>query len=621
MQNRSSNLPTNAFIFWFCVSVSLSIVLFLWVIRNQGFDLTDEGFYLLAITTPQDVIAWPSSFYIYLQPIFTLLNHDIGNFRFVGILAIVISTVFFAHGLIRFYEKHTLGFKHSQHITSLYPFLAIGGLVYYQYALPTPSYNLINATFTYSALGFYFLALNKKQHTQSSILLFVSSLLIGANFQNKFSSSIAVLILLTISYFMWLKFTHLIALIEFVPMILGFISGLLLFFLFFQPPDEWWNTFARGYFFQTTFYVAEHSPANRINALIFEVYLSLKESLKSSALIHLLIFTAGISYLLLSRRNQHLFQAFNRFNLKQILAISIFSCLTFLAIIRQAYLGGYSPFHGWLFLGKSHEFFVLVLLVLLHVTAWVLISKRITFQSINLKELQTSFFAFGVLFFTPFVAMLGSGNAIASGLKFVFAPWYGAVFLLSLHLSRLLEMRWIHTLLITLLSLLTLIQTIAGFTLFPYGMDVGISDQNIPISLNTTIDSSNLLIDKQTSVVIESIREAAYDNGFNIGDDILAFHNLPGIVYALGGRSPGYQWYQSHTPTSKVAIEAILNLTPRERIQHAIILRTTNSIDYFPNLKEFGISFPQDYKLVGEWRLDRKWIASPSIQMWVPIKN
>ena len=41
----------------------------------------------------------------------------------------------------------------------------------------------------------------------------------------------------------------------------------------------------------------------------------------------------------------------------------------------------------------------------------------------------------------------------------------------------------------------------------------------------------------------ELVSEYKKENDFENGDDILALFDMPGLVYAVGGRSPGRPWY------------------------------------------------------------------------------
>ncbi len=87
--------------------------------------------------------------------------------------------------------------------------------------------------------------------------------------------------------------------------------------------------------------------------------------------------------------------------------------------------------------------------------------------------------------------------------------------------------------------------------------------------------------------------------GFAAGNDILAFFNMPGVVFALGGRSPGGPWYNGGYPGDRESNAFLLELAGRARVRAAYILENTTEAKVAELLAAFGARFPQDYRLCG----------------------
>lgn len=137
--------------------------------------------------------------------------------------------------------------------------------------------------------------------------------------------------------------------------------------------------------------------------------------------------------------------------------------------------------------------------------------------------------------------------------------------------------------------------------------------QTVPTEIG--VPGTKLKLDPPTSEFFRKIHKIANDYGFKPGDDLLAFCSMPGMVFALGGRSPSSPWYSNGYKNSKATNEMVLSFVPEERIKNAFILQNTEGADGFPDLAKFGINFPGDYILCGEM----VWPATKDlVKLWKP---
>ncbi len=121
-------------------------------------------------------------------------------------------------------------------------------------------------------------------------------------------------------------------------------------------------------------------------------------------------------------------------------------------------------------------------------------------------------------------------------------------------------------------------------------------DQQVPTLVGEP--PQTLLLDRLLSKTLSEFRALASANGFRPGDDLLVFYSLPGLAYAVGGRSPGQPWYLFRLPVGRKHEWVALARVPSERLARAYIALRTK-LGRQPDLAEFGIRFPGDYKRVG----------------------
>lgn len=74
--------------------------------------------------------------------------------------------------------------------------------------------------------------------------------------------------------------------------------------------------------------------------------------------------------------------------------------------------------------------------------------------------------------------------------------------------------------------------------------------------------------------------------GYSPGDPLVAIGDLPGVVYLLGGWSPGTAWYFAYNPGSSRYVEAVLAAIPAEIRKKSFLIFRENSPLYVERRKE-----------------------------------
>jgi len=119
-------------------------------------------------------------------------------------------------------------------------------------------------------------------------------------------------------------------------------------------------------------------------------------------------------------------------------------------------------------------------------------------------------------------------------------------------------------------------------------------------SIDVGFPATTLKVDPQVAQFLRYVREKLDGNGYKSGDDVFGFFNLPGVIYAIGGKEPGAPWYfgtwYHHDDTDGGKLRRV----PLERRQKAWILTQADVTSFRPQFLESGIDFPDAYAKIGQ---------------------
>jgi len=219
------------------------------------------------------------------------------------------------------------------------------------------------------------------------------------------------------------------------------------------------------------------------------------------------------------------------------------------------------------------------------------------------------------LFALPFCGTVGTANSLQSGMRYAMGPWFALFAVMLARLSAPSRTRWAVPVGLAVLSGLSLVYVLRGPLEAPYRLRAGLRGQTEETPIGAR--GGTLKLDPELHAFITGVRKTAIESGFRPGDDLLGFFDMPGVVFALGGRSPGMAWYTMGYPGSRLVMERGLALAGRERLRRAYILQTTASTEWLQSLRPLGINFPDDYVLGGTFTIPYSW-AKEDVRWWRP---
>jgi hypothetical protein len=127
---------------------------------------------------------------------------------------------------------------------------------------------------------------------------------------------------------------------------------------------------------------------------------------------------------------------------------------------------------------------------------------------------------------------------------------------------------------------------------------------------------TSLRLDPASHDFVEGVRSQMESHGFKKGDDIFAFFNLPGLVFALGGVSPGHSWYFAGDAYSLVVDYGHLRGVAPGRRRRAFVVQNGDLQTFLPYLESCGMAFPGDYVRCGPAL--RNPLTGEAVEVWAP---
>jgi len=213
----------------------------------------------------------------------------------------------------------------------------------------------------------------------------------------------------------------------------------------------------------------------------------------------------------------------------------------------------------------------------------------------------------------PFCSAAGTGNPVYLNTLLAMAGWFALLALLFAMLSHITQCPLLFQAGTLLVGAFACSQIVTGYQVSPYRLAAPIFAQAIPTAIGTP--QTNVRLDSRTSLFFESLRRAALASGLKPEDDVIAFFNMPGVVYALGARSPAAPWYHAGYPGSKRMNEMLVSMMPSDRLARAYILHKEGNAADFPDLTIVGVQFPQAYQVIAE----ATWpVTGERVRLWKP---
>ncbi|GAA4045002.1 hypothetical protein GCM10022409_33840 [Hymenobacter glaciei] len=196
----------------------------------------------------------------------------------------------------------------------------------------------------------------------------------------------------------------------------------------------------------------------------------------------------------------------------------------------------------------------------------------------------------------PLAAAVGTGNNIFINVQLEEMYWLAALLVLYQSLPAPVQpLRAVRLALVALPALVLAEQTAYGLLWKPYLQVENMFQQQTPLTVGPPPHPTRLLVDAPSARYLQALRAALHRAGFRPGGPLLALYDAPGLVYAVGGVSPGNAWYFSGIDTRN---SDALAKTHLDLGRAFLLVNEKPGAGLFASLAARGLHFPADYQLV-----------------------
>lgn len=222
------------------------------------------------------------------------------------------------------------------------------------------------------------------------------------------------------------------------------------------------------------------------------------------------------------------------------------------------------------------------------------------------------------LIFLPFCYFIGTNNVPLAAMAGASYFWVlSAAVFVALKIYNLRGIAIVSLVVVTgqCLTALALNQAFVN----PYRSEATIAESNIPVSLPSS--GSTVQMNRHNARYFSELKDLADNYEFKLGDSLIELTgHTPGAALAIGGKPVGSPWLLGGYTGSTDSVEFLFSKTLCNSIGTPWVITAPNSSRAIPTstLEVLGIDFPSSYIRVGEVTANK----STGIQfLWRPTKT
>jgi hypothetical protein len=558
---------------------------------GKGLDLTDEGFYLLTARHPEDVVMMTTSFHHLTAWLLSATGGSIALMRIAGVLGTAAAGAALGAAALAVSVARRSWLAIST--------VTMGALLAYSWLLLTPSYNTYTTWAVSAATACLLRAFVVARSTPLDrrrwrSWMFGGGLSLGLLVFTKFPAAAAMAALMATAIAAWPALARPDRATAFSWLAMGAASAAAVMFLVVVSPLDWWHEMITG-IDQAVRLGAGHGLA-AIRRYPRELRGHLGEGTRP--VIWLLWMSGFVAAAILAGAHSARTRRAARVALGLVLAAAaVRSALETIAWLFPPALPGYAIrdyFPFWI--ARFHLHWLLLVIAIAAGSGLGARQRRTEGAEdpgANRKRAIVGLLLAG----GTVAAAFGTANPIYINLMLTLAPWSALLILAAHYASTKLERSGAGDAAMLMSLSFAAVQIVGGTAKAPYGLNEGLLRQTVVTSLGSP--PARVSLDQETHRLVVELQQLADACGFRAGDDLLAFHDMPGLVFALGGRSPGIPWFTSGWRGSRDVNEMGLEAAGAVRVSRAFLLQTPDTDPWLRTLAPLGLKFPAGYTYCG----------------------
>ncbi|MBS1955917.1 MAG: hypothetical protein JST89_17160 [Cyanobacteria bacterium SZAS-4] len=527
------------------------LTLSVWVL-DKGFDLTDEGYYLLSHDAPHQYLCF--TFVFHLVKLIPLLPgiDTIVQLRVMHLSCIISGAAILWWGVVTWGQTVSIKMLSFRSFRLTLLFLAISGNLLTNAFLPqTISYNGLTSFFVNTSAGILFAAIGHQGRGHnwkniSHLLVVLAGFIAGLSIFSKLSTGICVF---AAEIVFLLVFSQLNRKINVAAYVTGFAASIAAGFSFVVSPQE----------FVTKLTMFPPDKTHTLPIMLRDYVSDLARNVTRGAVISIPL---------------ALFCFKKRFPDKLFYPV-------FALVAATVTLYGFDTSY----LAKVNFYYLTA------TWCWVLYALNAEKRK---KEIILGLVFLGLL---PFVSAAGTNRELFVQASLSLGPWLLMSAIVGSIVSETAQKRGpvVLTLTVIFTSVMLAIQFFSGLLVEPYRNPYSLAESKYQFP-NSRI--SGIKLDLPTLNELTEMRSLLEKNGFQKGDLIIAYEK-PGLVYAISGQSVGLPWFNPTCPGANA--KAIVYAMPKTPHRLFLIFDWANELndETLDAFRKVGKPFPESFKLLG----------------------
>jgi hypothetical protein len=582
----------------------LALLVFLIWTRNRGFDITDEGYSLLAAKSPRTILAAASFGYMYLAQVFHLVGDNIVALRVCGYIFTVLSACALWAGMraiVGITTTRTDKNKILDDVAGL-ALIITGSLLIYVWFHVTPSYNLMNSAgaglFGGGMLAGLAHASSGRQRLACALFL-ATGFALGFCVFVKFPTGLLLAFLAIVGIAFWPLQKWRIKAVLVSSLAGGIVLWCMFHFFFFLPPQETYLIFHRG--LDIAYRLdAGHTASSVISRTLTDTWQLIRDMLGKYGWLCAAGITCGIALKIVD-----FLRGKRAANLVYILPAM--ALIILILVFKNAWFWGGTR-------GINHVCSTLLGFIVIGLL-WIA-GKIFEEHKSGVKIIHPYSVARGLvilfLIALPLLEAEGTNNYLYVNMVFGMGAWAAALWIMFCASAITPHAAWARLTIPAVFATLITLMILSGSLYYPYRLVRPLSAQVVPTNIGNP--ATTLRMDVPTSAFFAALNRAGRDCGIGPKSYVLGFYDVPGIVFALGARSPGVPWYTGGYPGTLDVATRIVSWIPGGVLREAFVITTDSGS--VPELQDQGAEFPQGFHLCSE--IESPYGAKPLLKIWKP---
>lgn len=566
---------------------------------NRGYDVTDEGLYILMLNFSDQYPTEPHNYYTYIINAFLpFKSYGLLLLRWIGLFSELIAISYFATSVLYWLKRvPKITFR-----STIEPYLVVVlSIIYVAFVSVYPrafSYNDLSYLNTMLVAGTTLrLFADQEAHTQLKrplvlALLFLLGGILGEQVIVKFSTSL--LLLFWVPTYIFIRYNKDIrsAVISFAVLFAGLFTFLAFFFKGIDGFTTWYHNLEEGV---KLLKQLSYDPYG----VLIQGYLQVDVIENAQYWLVPLLVSFALKWIL--RRRTALSKSTTLF-ISYLTGLAVWLALSLL--VHQYFLG---------------EFYYRFIAV--HIFSLLFFVIPMSIDSYKQKQL-TSVFYLVLVMALPVISLMGSNNPMTQTLTRYLAPWAVLTIILLFNAIPNIKVRSLALGTLVVVSIANYV-TVQWYN--PFALPTTLAEQNEALKDHHYLNG--IYVDHPTAKMFDQLSLIAKQSGYQVGGPVLALGDICGIATAIGGYIPETFWYfsdESATSPQHSRNYSCLHLNNLQISDHPalplLIISESTHQQVLDCVADSQIPYPEQYHEVGEvyspYRDEKLYIWAPD--NWQP---